>query len=283
VADSSPVELSAVQGGMIMRTSMMTDPNAYYAHGPGVAMYDLFTGGGLLAGDVEFYLDCARRFGSPILELGTGTGRILIPLAEAGYEVVGLDLSRAMLGVAAAKLDERPEVADRVRLVEGDMTNFDLGQRFALAIIPARSFQHVVTPAGQRETLRCVRRHLMPSGHLILDLFDPNFELLFANDSTDLPSREARDPRSGHLVRRTVVARHNDPLRQTVQETLRFEVFDAAGHVLAREETSWTLRWSMRQEIAYLLELCGFEPVDLFSDFKGSPPDYSREQLWICL
>ncbi|MCF6109132.1 hypothetical protein [Mesorhizobium muleiense] len=60
---------------------MMTDPNAYYAHGLGVAMYDLFTGGGLLAGDVEFYLDCARRFGSPILELGTGTGRILIPLA----------------------------------------------------------------------------------------------------------------------------------------------------------------------------------------------------------
>ncbi|WP_413468547.1 hypothetical protein [Mesorhizobium muleiense] len=178
-----------------------------------------------------------------------------------------------MLGVAAAKLEERPEVADRVRLVEGDMTNFDLGQRFALTIIPARSFQHVVTPAGQRETLRCVRRHLMSGGHLILDLFDPNFELLFENDSTNLPSREARHPRSGHLVRRTVVARHSDPLRQTVQEILRFEELDPAGKVLAREETSWTLRWSMRQEIAYLLELCGFEPVDLFSDFKGSSPD----------
>jgi len=264
-----------------MRTPTLTDPNAYYAGGLGVSMYDLFTGGGLLAGDVEFYLDRARRFGGPILELGTGTGRVLIPLAEAGCEVVGLDLSPAMLDVAAAKLGERPELADRVRLVEGDMTDFDLAQRFALAIIPARSFQHVTTPPGQRATLRCVRRHVVPGGHLILDLFDPNFELLFANNGAGSPPREARDPRSGRLVRRTVAARHNDPLRQSVEEVLRFEEFDQAGNMVAREETSWSLRWSMRQEIAYLLELCGFEPIEQFSDFKGSPPDYGREQLWV--
>ncbi|WP_292318759.1 class I SAM-dependent methyltransferase [Mesorhizobium sp.] len=259
----------------------MTDPNAFYARGLGVATYDLFVGGGLLTGDVEFYLDCAQRYGGPILELGAGTGRILIPLAEAGYDIVGLDLAPAMLEIAAAKLGDRPKAGERARLVEADMTNFDLGQRFALVLIPARSFQHVTTPVGQRATLRCVRRHLVPGGHLILDLFDPNFELLFANDGADLPAREAHDPRSSNLVRRAVVARHTDPFRQTVQETLRFEQFDPAGNVVAREETSWSLRWNMRQEIAYLLELCGFEAVDLFSDFKGSPPDYGREQLWI--
>lgn len=155
---------------------MMTDPNAYYAGGLGVELYDLFTGGGLLTGDVEFYLDSARRFGGPILELGTGTGRVLIPLADAGHEVVGVDLSRPMLDRAAAKLRERPEPTSRVRLVEGDMTSFDLDQQFALALVPARSFQHVVTPEGQRLALNCIRRHLLPGGHLILDLFDPNFE-----------------------------------------------------------------------------------------------------------
>jgi SAM-dependent methyltransferase len=261
--------------------ALMTDPNAYYARGLGVKMYDLFVGGGLLAGDVEFYLDCAKRFGDPILEVGAGTGRILIPLAEAGYEIVGLDLSPTMLEIAAAKLGEQPKAGERARLVEADMTNFDLGQRFALVLVPARSFQHVATPAGQRATLRCVRRHLLPGGHLILDLLDPNFELLFAADGTNPPAREAHDPRSGHLIRRTVVARHTDPFQQTVQETLRFEEFDPAGNVVAREETSWSLRWSMRQEIAYLLELCDFEAVDLFSDFKRSPPDYGCEQLWI--
>ena len=78
-----------------------------------------------------------------------------------------------------------------------------------------------------------------------------------------------------------MVARHSDPLRQTVRETLRLEAFDAAGELLAREDTEWWLRWSLRTEIAYLLELCGFEPVSQFSDFFGSPPDYGKEQLWI--
>lgn len=259
---------------------MMTDPNAYYAGGLGVELYDLFTGGGLLTGDVEFYLDSARRFGGPILELGTGTGRVLIPLADAGHEVVGVDLSRPMLDRAAVKLRERPEPTSRVRLVEGDMTSFDLDQQFALALVPARSFQHVATPEGQRLALNCIRRHLLPGGHLILDLFDPNFELLFGNDSK-APPREAQRPRSGHLVRRTVVARDTDPFRQTVHEVLRFEEFDGAGNVVGSEETSWSLRWNMRQETAYLLELTGFEVIDLYSDFNRSPPDYGREQLWV--
>ncbi|MDX0299372.1 methyltransferase domain-containing protein [Sinorhizobium meliloti] len=259
---------------------MTANPNAYYAGGLGVELYDLFTGGGLLAGDVEFYVESAQRFGGPILELGTGTARVLIPLAGAGHEVVGLDLSRPMLGQAAAKLRERPDLANRVRLVEADMTSFDLEQRFALALVPARSFQHVVTPEGQRNALNCIHQHLIPGGHLILDLFDPNFEMLFGNDST-APPREARHPGSGHLIRRTVIARHTDPFRQTVHETLRFERFDAAGNVVGCEETSWLLRWSLRQETAYLLELTGFEVVDLYSGFSRSPPDYGREQLWI--
>ncbi|AFL52270.1 class I SAM-dependent methyltransferase [Sinorhizobium fredii] len=235
---------------------------------------------GLLASDIEFYLEYARRFGGPILELGTGTGRVLVPLADAGHEVVGMDLSRPMLDRAAAKLRERPELSHRVRLVEGDMTSFDLEQRFALALVPARSFQHVATPEGQRRALACIRRHLLPGGHLILGRIDPNFELLFGDDGK-APPREAQHPRSGHLIRRMVVARHTDPFQQTVHEVLRFEEFDAAGNVVDSEERSWSLRWSMRQETAYLLELSGFEVIDLYSDFSRSSPDYGREQLWI--
>lgn len=84
---------------------MVTDPNAYYAGGRGVELYDLFTGAGLLAGDIEFYLECARRFGGPILELGTGTGRVLVPLADAGHEVVGMDLSSAKSVCATARFE----------------------------------------------------------------------------------------------------------------------------------------------------------------------------------
>jgi len=253
-------------------------PNAYYAGGLGVETYDLLHGP--ITRDIAFYLECASRFGDPVLELGTGTGRVLLPLVEAGYDVTGLEFSPAMLQLARAKVGERVTMGDRVRLVVGDMTAFDLGRRFALVLVPARAFQHVITPAGQRTALACIHRHLVPGGHLVLDLFDPNFENLFGAHKEAF-NREVRDQSSGHLVRRTVVARHVDAFNQVLTEQLRFERFNAAGDLIASGETSWSLRWTLRQEIAYLLELCGFEVVEQYSDFNGSPPVYGREQLWI--
>jgi SAM-dependent methyltransferase len=258
----------------------MADPNAYYGSPLAVAAYDLFAGRGM-KGDIAFYLDCARRFGGPVLEIGAGTGRVLLPLAEAGHEVVGMDNSTAMLERAVARLAARPDLRDRVRLVETDMTGFDLVRDFALVIIAGRSFQHVTEPDAQRAALLAIRRHLRPGGTLILDLFDPNFELMLAAGPTHHASAEAIDPASGYLIRRTVAARSNDFAAQTTTETLLFQRLNREGAEIEREETSWTLRWSTRQETAYLLELCGFQPVEQYSDFLGSPPQYGREQLWV--
>jgi SAM-dependent methyltransferase len=259
----------------------MANIDPHYSSSLAVAAYDLFHGGGMLAGDVDFYLDCARRYGDPILEIGAGTGRILLPLAAAGHEVVGLDISAAMLAVADEKLAERPEVADLVQLLEADMTNFELDRKFPLILVAARSFQHLLTSAEQRRALGCIRRHLKPGGHLVLDLFDPYFELLFEDGSKPSVPREEIDPKSGMTIRRSLVSRHNDPMNQTIREVLLYESLDQTGAVVTSEETSWTLRWNMRQEIAYLLELCGFEAVEQFSDFAKSPPAYGREQLWV--
>ena len=257
---------------------MTSGGKAHYASKLAVATYDLFHSG---SGDVPFYLDCARRFGGPILELGSGTGRVMIPLAEAGYEVVGLDLSAAMLAAASAKLEKRPGAAARIRLVESDIKNFALEQRFALVLIPARSFQFVLTPVDQRAALNCIRRHLMPGGHLVIDLFDPNFEVRFTEDFRHMFTREVQDPVSGHRLRRTVVERDEDRVRQLLNETLRIEELDGDGNVIGSEESSWSLRWTMRQEMAYLFELSGFEPIEQYSDFLGSAPAYGREQLWV--
>jgi hypothetical protein len=166
-------------------------------------------------------------------------------------------------------------------LVEADMTAFDLGCRFALVLVPARAFQHVLTPEGQRAALTCIHHHLVPGGHLVLDLFDPKFEILFGAQKQEVFNREVRDQSSGHLVRRTVVARQVDAFNQVLTERLRFERFNADGGLIASGETSWSLRWTLRQEIAYLLELCGFAVVEQYSDFNGSLPIYGREQLWI--
>jgi hypothetical protein len=161
------------------------------------------------------------------------------------------------------------------------MKAFALQQTFSLVMIPARAFQFLLTTVDQRLALDCIRRHLVSGGHLVIDLFDPNFEGLLTSDFRNRFTREVLDPRSGYRFRRTVVVRNVDWLLQRLDETLRIEELDGDGKVVDSEDSSWSLRWTMRQEMAYLFELCGFEPIEQYSDFRGSAPAYGREQLWI--
>ncbi len=262
------------------------DPNAYYKSKLGVAFYDLFSGdahlNGPAKGDVSFYVECAREFGGPVLELATGTGRVLWHLAGAGFEVVGIDVSDGMLVSARAKASsESPETAARVRLHKMDMTSFHLDQMFRLAIVPFRAFQHLIVPELQRQALRCVHQSLLPGGHFVIDVFDPRLEHCVPDAASPNPERRLKDPKSGHTVVRRVLERINDPVRQLVTETFRIEELDEAGVVLASEESSWTLKWSTRQEMRYLFELTGFEVIAEYSDFFRAPPAYGKEQLWV--
>src|SRR5260370_2950662 len=101
--------------------------------------------------DVAFYRDATREFGDPVLELGCGTGRITMALAEAGKRVTGLDLSERMLERAEKKRAAvRVGARERVHLVQADMARFDLGEKFPLVIIPFRPFQ---PPLEVRPTL----------------------------------------------------------------------------------------------------------------------------------
>src|SRR5574337_880664 len=122
--------------------------------------------------DLGFYLELARSHGGPILELGCGTGRVLLPLARAGHCVAGLDLSEGMLSKCRAKLDaEPPAVRERVRLVQGSMTDFEVAETFCLIFIPFRPFQHLLAVDEQMACLRCAHRHLEPGGKLVVDFF----------------------------------------------------------------------------------------------------------------
>lgn len=260
----------------------MTDPTEFYRGGVAVQTYDLFITTAATEGDAQFYCDCARRFGGEVLELGVGTARVAIALAEAGYNVTGLDLSPAMLERARQKVaDVPPSVAERLTFVQGDMSAFDLGRTFPLILVPFRAFQHLLEPAAQRGALTCMHRHLVPGGHLVIDLFDPRLEFCLPEAPPLEGAREVWDPATSHRIRRTIVARANDPVRQLISERVRIEVIDDAGRVVATEETSWALRWTLRQEMIWLLELCGFEPVEQWSDFFGAPPAYGKEQVWV--
>ncbi|MCS6926132.1 MAG: class I SAM-dependent methyltransferase [Candidatus Binatia bacterium] len=236
-------------------------------------------------GDVQFYLDEARRVGSAVLELGCGTGRVLLPLAEAGVQIVGLDNSPAMLAVLRHKLARYSrETQRRVELLEGDMRFLALGRRFDLILIPYRAFLHLLTPKDQRQALLAIREHLTEGGRLIVNVFDPNLEVIAAQLGP-LGSSLKRDaefvhPRTG---RRVVVwySFQYDPEHQLAKGYFLFEELDEGGQVLTKTYSPLTLRYVYRYEMKYLLELCGYRVEALYGDFRRGPFRYGGEQIWV--
>ena len=250
-----------------------------------VEIYDTQTKVGWESGhdDVSFYLEEARALQGPILELACGTGRILLPLAQLGREMHGLDANQPMLDVARRKLPNLTEArADLVHLHQGDMANFELPRQFGLILIGFRSFQALLTPEDQRRCLTCICRHLAPNGRAILNLFDARYDFILPGwQASFQPPREIRNPVSGRQVTVETLERYNEPLTQTLTERWRFTERLDEGPILRQEEEELTLRWTFRQEMRHLAELCGLAVEREYSDFHRSPPAYGKEQVWI--
>lgn len=133
--------------------------------------------------DVAFFVEAAQESKGPVLEIGCGTGRVLIPTARAGIDIVGIDLSAHMLDVCQQRLRLEPEpVQSRIQLFQADMRNFELSRTFQLATLPFRPFQHLTTVEDQLACLKCIHNHLDRGGKLILDLFNPSMKALTSDD-----------------------------------------------------------------------------------------------------
>jgi SAM-dependent methyltransferase len=206
-------------------------------------------------------------------------------LAEAGFVVHGLDASTAMLSVARAKQQCLPaSVAKRLFLTEGNMREFELAVKFGGAYSTFRSFQHLPCLEDQESCLRCIHRHMRTNGILVLNLFDPLYDLLLPEYTGVISSRLVTHPISGNTVRIEVLRRVNDPLSQCFTETWQFtELGPDDATVVRREEETLRMRWTFRYEMRHLLRLCGFRVVEEYSDFEKSPPSYGKEQVWVAV
>jgi SAM-dependent methyltransferase len=235
--------------------------------------------------DLTFYVDAAREAGGPVLELGCGTGRVLIPTARAGIEITGLDASPHMLGICRTRLSvESPDVQSRVTLVEGDMRTFDLGLRFALVTIPFRPFQHLLTVEDQLACLESIHRHLADNGRLVLDLFNPSLDLL-SNHPLGVESGhepEFTTPDGRRVVRcyRTVA---QDRYNQIGSHELLYDITHPDGRT-ERLIHAFSLRYLFRFEAEHLLARAGFEVEHLYSDFDRSPygAHYPGDLIFVC-
>jgi SAM-dependent methyltransferase len=210
----------------------------------------------------------------PILELGCGTGRVLLPLARAGYDITGLDFSQAMLDRCRAKLDaESPEVRRRVGLVAADMTSFDLGRGFAAVIIPFAGFQQLRTVGQQLACLERCRAHLLPRGRLVLDLPNPDpAPASHARDGAADGEETAQvvDWTDGRRIRWWMTVIDYDRSLQVNECEVTYEIVEAGG-ALRRITETISLRYTFRYELEHLLVRAGFRTVALLGDYDCSP------------
>jgi len=233
--------------------------------------------------DIDFYVAEARTSGGPVLELGCGTGRVLLPTARVGIEITGLDGSVNMLARCRAKVDAEPEsVRSRVTLVRGDLAEFDLGRQFALITLPFRPFQHLLTPEQQLGCLRSARRHLAPMGRLIFDVFhvEPSsvFDKKWMEEREDAPATRLAD---GRIVRRTARIAGFHRAAQINDVEFCWYVTHTNGR---REEVRWrtALRYSYRFELEHLLARAGLRVVALYGDIYRAPyGDDSPDMIFV--
>ena len=207
-----------------------------------------------------------------ILELACGTGRVLLPLAREGHEIVGLDLSAQMLARCRAALAGEPaDVRARVRLVQADMTSFSLDRRFAAITSPFRGFQHVTSVERQLACLARCHAHLQPGGRLVLDLFNPDPALLYEHGGSDGEETAETLPwTGGRTIRWWGHVTEYQRARQVNQCEMTYEISEPGGGTRRLTER-FPMRYLFRHEVEHLLARSGFAVEALYGDYDRSP------------
>ena len=230
---------------------------------------------GEFTADLELYSPFAERAGGPILEAMCGTGRVLLPLAEAGHSITGIDISPAMIAITQAKI-EAAHLMGQAGAAVGDIRAIDLGKRFGLAIVAMNSFMHLTTTEDQLGALRSMREELQRGGLLILDLFNPEPQELTADQGVLVHAKSFRS--SDGLEVQKYVLRRTDFATQT--HYVEF-VYDQIGadRLLRRDVLPFTMRWVYRFELEHLLTQTGFDLEALFGSYDLEDYTSDSERL----
>lgn len=218
----------------------------------------------------------AGRAGDPILELGCGTGRALMPLAAAGHQVTGIESSRAMLARARTKVEEAG-LASQVRLIEGDFCAADLGGPYRFAFTLMNTFLHLEDLAGQLAALKHWRQALAPRGMLLIDIFNPDVGQLASLDGRlEWDQTWTGNPPGASTMK--FLARVVDTAAQVMSVNHIYDEIAADGS-LKRTVAAFNLRYIWRYEAELLLEKAGFLLEEIYGDWNLGPFTSESERM----
>ena len=231
--------------------------------------------------DLKIYLELAKEHGDPLLELGCGTGRLLIPLAAAGHAVTGVDLSGDMLARCQEKLDIDGEVtAKRVSLVQGDIRRFELGRKFNLIMAACNTILHCTTIPDLLAVFARAREHLAPGGVFAVDFSIPNVKAMIESSGEE-EVFEVIHPVRGSRIVDTYKATF-DFARQV--ETIDTHLAEWDGRVLLRSTRARSERGIyFPREVALALRCSGFRIVKTWKGYRRGPlVETSQDMVYIC-
>jgi SAM-dependent methyltransferase len=233
--------------------------------------------------DTDAWIEFGRCFGPDILELGIGTGRIAIPLALAGFNVTGLDLSDDMIKRCQIKLSYEEECTrERVSIVKADMSSFDLKKKFDLITAPCNVINHLWEPGELLQTLSCVRNHLKDSGTFILDNSIPDIAYMVSVNDT-VQAFEFEHPLTGNKIVDRIKSVY-DFVNQLEYDRIELEEYDDAGELLRYVLCEDTLTYFFPRELRFILEASGFVILEQRGSLlEGSPiGPQSTEMVFVC-
>ena len=227
------------------------------SYDPIARLYDPWSTG--VIEDISFYVEEALASGSPVVELGVGTGRIAIPTAAAGIDVIGVDSSAGMLAVCTER-GRDAGLAARLDLRLGDLRRPPVDERVELVTCPFRAYLHLASDEERLEALGAARGLLRPGGRLIFDVFRPSQEDVDETNGRWIEREPGIDERADW-----------DLDRQTLTLSVR----------RADEQSTMTLWWLEPERWNALLSEAGFEVDACYGWFDRTPYAGGEDTVWI--
>jgi SAM-dependent methyltransferase len=226
--------------------------------------------------DLPFWLNLAKRTSGPVLEIACGTGRVMLPLARAGFDVVGVDVSSAMLAIARDKV-ANASVAQRIELIQANVLELHLGRPFPLAVVALNSFGHFLEAGEPERALERIREHLRPNGLIALDLTNPTPGAFGDTTGVVIHDYTRPGPEPGWT---TVKLRSQalDPIEQIVDVSCIYDEVGPRGET-RRTLASFALRYFYRNELRLLFERVGMTLDAAYGSYDLDPLNEASDRL----
>ncbi|MET3288654.1 UNVERIFIED_CONTAM: SAM-dependent methyltransferase [Brevibacillus sp. OAP136] len=232
--------------------------------------------------DIPFYVKQAEKAKGPVLELACGTGRVLLPLAQQGFQVWGIDLSEAMLTELERKKSRLPvDIQQRIHVSRQSMCDFSIRQQFSLIFAAFRSFQALSTEDEALSCLKTCYRHLHVGGRLLINVFRLSKPMGdWWQSKEEKLDFETMLP-GGEIMTRYSFNKSFDPILRLLEVDLIYRIQHKEKPVKEHRD-KLRLRYYEGDDLRTLLRDAGFTIEAEYGGYAGQPIEQGNELLFIC-